>query len=84
MAYNRNSNSEPIICTGNTVEIRDGKFEAGMRKFRNKVRDSGLLLDLRDRESYIKPTTRRKVKLASAKKRWKRTLLNDTMPKKLF
>jgi small subunit ribosomal protein S21 len=81
MAYR---NNEAVICTGNTVEVRDGKFDQALRKFKNKVRDSGLLLDLRDREAYVKPTTRRKEKMAAAKSRHKKRLSSDTLPKKLF
>lgn len=82
MAYNRNETV--IICEGNTVHVKDGKFEQAMRKFKNKVRDSGLLLELRGREAYTKPTTRRKEKMAAAKSRWAKKLAHDTLPKKLY
>jgi len=79
--YNYN---QPIICLGNTVEVREGKFEQAFRKFKNKVRDCGLLLELRDREAYVKPTTRRKMKMAAAKSRHKKRLAADSLPKKLY
>lgn len=81
--YNRNNN-DAIICEGNTVHVKDGKFEQAFRKFKNKVRDSGLLLELRDRESYTKPTTKRKIKMSAAKSRHKKRLSADTLPKKLY
>ena len=34
------------------VNVQDGKFEAGMRKFKKKVQESGLLQELRDREMF--------------------------------
>ena len=83
MAY-RNNSSEPVVCLGSKVSISDGKFEQGLRKFRNKVRDSGLLLELRDREGYEKPTYRRKKALAQAKKRWLRKLEAETIPKRMY
>jgi len=83
--YNTRRNSQDaLVCTGNTVVIPDGKFEASMRKFKNMVRDSGLLLELKERESYKKPTTARKEKLASAKSRDRKRLARDTIPKKLY
>jgi small subunit ribosomal protein S21 len=72
------------ICKGSTVEVRDGQFEKAMRKFKKKVAESGLLRDLRDREGYEKPTTKRKKKAAQAKVRWKRKLADEQLPKKLY
>lgn len=82
MAYNRNQETPPF--EGNTVHVKDGKFEVALRKFKNKVRDSGLLLELKDRESYTKPTTRRKIKMAAAKSRNRKRIALDSMPKKLY
>jgi small subunit ribosomal protein S21 len=72
------------MVQGSTVYIADGKFEQGLRKFKNKVQDSGLLLDLRDREGYTKPTAKRKKAAAQAKKRWQKKVANEQMPPKLF
>jgi ribosomal protein S21 len=49
-----------------------------------KIAESGLLLELRDRETFIKPTTRRKVKAAQAKSRWKKYLRSQELPKKMY
>jgi small subunit ribosomal protein S21 len=81
MAYN---NSNTPLAPGCTVYIQDGKFEAGLRKFKNKVQDSGLLIELKEREAYEKPTTKRKRAAAQARKRWLKKLSNDTLPKKYF
>ena len=58
--------------TGRTVIVQDGQVEKAMRKFKKKIQNSGLLQELRDRETYIKPTTRRKVKAGQARSRWRR------------
>lgn len=84
MAYYRNNHTDAIVCEGNTVEVKDGRFEQALRKFKNKVRDCGLLLELRDREAYVKPTTRRKIKMAAAKSRHRKRLSADSLPKKLY
>ena len=82
--YHNYHNNAATMCPGSTVYIQDGKFEAGMRKFKNKVQDSGLLLELKEREAYEKPTTMRKKKAAQARKRWLKKVANDVLPTKLF
>lgn len=67
---------------GNTVFVSDGQFEKAMRRFKKKVLNSGILQDLRDRETYTKPTTRRKLKAAAAKARWRKYLSSQNLPTK--
>ena len=69
---------------GRTVYVQDDKVEQALRKFKKKIQESGLLLELRDRETYVKPTTRRKVKAAQAKSRWKKYLRGQELPKKMY
>ena len=66
------------------VNVQDGKFEAGMRKFKKKVQESGLLQELRDRETYTKPTTHRKMKANKARRRWQKHLSGQQLPKQLY
>jgi ribosomal protein S21 len=40
--------------------------EKALRKFKKKIQNAGLLLELRERETYQKPTARRKVKKGQA------------------
>ena len=76
-------NEDKRMAKGNTVEVRDN-FEKAIRKFKKKVQDSGILNDLRERESYEKPTTRRKRLKNIAKRRWKKLLASQTLPPKLY
>ena len=69
---------------GNKVIVHDGNVERALRKFKKKVANSGILLELRDREHYVKPTTRRKLKAAAAKRRWKKMIQSQQLPKKDF
>lgn len=69
---------------GKTVIVKDGNIEKALRKFKKKVQDSGLLQELRDRETYEKPTTRRKRKKSAAKNRWRKQLAAQQLPKKLY
>jgi small subunit ribosomal protein S21 len=69
---------------GSTVYVRNDNVEQAMRKFKKKIQDSGLLLDMRARECYEKPTTERKRKAAAAKNRWKKKVASQKLPPKLY
>jgi small subunit ribosomal protein S21 len=69
---------------GKTVIVKDGNVEKALRKFKKKVQDSGLLQELRDRETYEKPTTAKKRKKSAARNRWRKQLAAQTLPKKLY
>jgi small subunit ribosomal protein S21 len=67
-----------------SVTVKDGNVEKALRKFKKKIQESGLLVELKDRETYEKPTTRRKRKKSSAKNRWQKQLRSQQLPKKLY
>jgi small subunit ribosomal protein S21 len=66
------------------VIVKDDNVERALRKFKKKIQDSGLLVDLKERETYEKPTTRRKRKKSLAKNRWRKQLASQQLPKKLY
>jgi small subunit ribosomal protein S21 len=70
--------------TGKKVIVHDGQIEKALRKFKKKVADSGLLQEVRDRQEFIKPTIKRKLAKSQAKRRWKKKLEEQLLPKKLF
>jgi small subunit ribosomal protein S21 len=67
-----------------SVAVKDGNVEKALRKFKKKIQDSGLLNELRERETYEKPTTSRKRKKSVAKNRWKKQIHSQQLPKKLY
>jgi small subunit ribosomal protein S21 len=67
-----------------SVYIPDGNVEKALRKFKKKIQESGLLEELRERETYEKPTTERKRKKGAARARWRKQLRSQQLPKKLF
>mgnify|MGYP003347006627 CR=1 FL=1 len=69
---------------GRSVLVPDGNVEKALRKFKKKVQESGLLEELRSRETYEKPTTERKRKKGAAKARWRKQLRSQQLPKKLY
>jgi small subunit ribosomal protein S21 len=66
------------------VRVTDGNVEKALRKFKKKIQESGLLDELRSRETYEKPTTERKRKKGAARARWRKQLRSQQLPKKLF
>jgi small subunit ribosomal protein S21 len=52
------------------IVIRDGEsFEAAIKKFKKQCEKSGILSEVRKRESFEKPSVKRKKKQAAARKR---------------
>jgi small subunit ribosomal protein S21 len=69
---------------GRSVLVKDDNIEKALRKFKKKIAESGLLVELRARETYEKPTTSRKRQKAAAKNRWRKQVASQKLPKKLF
>ena len=69
---------------GRSVLVTDGNVEKALRKFKKKIQTSKILDDLRDRECYVKPTTRRKLKKSAAKARWRKQLRDQQLPRKPY
>ena len=69
---------------GRKVFVQDGNVEKAMRKFKKKIAESNLLQEVRDRESYVKPTTKRKIAKNQAKNRWQKHIRSQELPPKLF
>ncbi len=70
---------------GSTVYVGDNDtVEKALRKFKKKIEASDLLNEIRNRQHYIKPTTRRKIKKAAAIKRQEREVAKSKLPEKLY
>jgi small subunit ribosomal protein S21 len=67
-----------------SVMVKDGNVEKALRKFKKKIQEQGLLIELKERETYEKPTTRKKRKNSAAKNRWQKQLRSQQLPKKLY
>jgi small subunit ribosomal protein S21 len=69
---------------GLTVVVGNMPINVALRKFKQKVADSGILEDVKDRMFYEKPTTARKRKKGAARARWLKRLREQELPKKLY
>jgi small subunit ribosomal protein S21 len=77
-----NKNKE--ISRGLKVIVGDLPINVALRKFKQKVDDSGLLEDVKSRMFYEKPTTKRKRKKGAARARWLKKVADQQLPKKTF
>ena len=57
---------------GRKVIVKDGNVEKALRKFKKKVQESGLLMELQERQTYTKPSVKKKIAKDIAKKRWQK------------
>jgi len=55
-----------------------------MRRFRRAILQTGLIVELKSRTSYEKPTTERKRKKKAAESRLRKRLRMQMLPKKLY
>lgn len=75
-------NNKALI--GNKVIVGDLPLNVALRKFKQKVEDSGVLETVRAKMFYEKPTTERKRKKGAAKARWQKKLRDQQLPKKMY
>lgn len=69
---------------GRSVLVQDNNVERALRKFKKKIQASNVLNDLRAKEFYEKPTTKKKRRRSAAVNRWQKTLAEQALPKKLY
>ena len=63
-----------------SVNLRNMRFERGLRLFRRKCDDAGIVKEVRDRQHYEKPTAKRKRKHAAAVKRQRKQHEREMAP----
>jgi small subunit ribosomal protein S21 len=69
---------------GNSVIVGDLPINIALKKLKQRVDDTGILEDFRDKMFYEKPTTIRKRKAGAAKARLNKKLREQQLPKKLY
>lgn len=53
------------------VTVKDNKIEHALRLLKKKVKDSGLLIELREREFYTKPSLKKREQRKRARAMYK-------------
>jgi ribosomal protein S21 len=69
---------------GSTVFVGEMPLNVALRKFKQKIDDSGKLEDVKETMFYEKPTTTKKRKAGAARARWLKKLREAQLPPKLF
>jgi small subunit ribosomal protein S21 len=70
---------------GRAVTVKEYEnINQALKRFKRKVEESDVLETLKDKEFYIKPTTARKKAKSAAKARWKKSLREQQLPKKMY
>lgn len=64
---------------GKKVIVKDGNVERALRKLKKKVQESGLLMELQERQTYTKPSVKKKIAREIAKKRWQKYLQSQKL-----
>jgi small subunit ribosomal protein S21 len=59
-------------------------INVALRKFKQKVDDSGILETVKSKMYFEKPTTTRKRKAGAARARWIKKLRDNELPKRLY
>jgi small subunit ribosomal protein S21 len=75
---------KPNRVFGNKILVGDLPIAVALRKFKQKVEDSGILEDVKANMFYEKPTTTRKRAKGAARARWKKKLRDQQLPKKMY
>ena len=69
---------------GIRVVVGDMPINVALRKFKQKVDDSGVLETVKSKMFYEKPTTVRKRAKGAARARWLKKVSDQQLPKKLY
>ena len=67
------------VTVGETMPLN-----VALRKFKQKVDDSGVLETVKSNMYFEKPTTTRKRKAGAARARWLKRLKDNELPKKMY
>lgn len=79
MSRNKERSRGLKVIVGENMPIN-----VALRKFKQKVDDSGKLEEVKKRMFFEKPTTERKRKKGAARARWLKKVEEQQLPKKLF
>lgn len=77
-------NKPKEIVRGLKIIVGDMPVNVALKKFKQRVDDSGKLEELKSRMYYEKPTTVKKRKAGAARARWLKKLRDQALPKKSY
>lgn len=69
---------------GSTVIVQNDNVDKALRVFKKKIQESGKLMDLKEKEFFEKPTTKRRRTKNQQVRRAQRRREAEALPKKLY
>lgn len=70
--------------TGRKVYVQHDNVDKALRKFKKKIQTAGILQDVQNKETYIKPTTKRKTARSKARQRWRKYVESQQLPPRQY
>jgi len=67
---------------GTKVYVKDGNVEKALRKLKKKVQKGNVLQEVKERQSYVQPSQKRKAAKEAAKRRWAKHVRSQELPVK--
>lgn len=68
---------------GLSVEVYHNNFDKALRQFRKKVQKDGLIQEVRDRQTFTKPSDKKRLAKKAAKRASKKNI-QSSIPKRLY
>lgn len=69
---------------GSKVIVQNDNFEKALRTFKKKILESGKLIELKEKEFYEKPTTKRRREKNQQVRRAQKKRESEQLPKKMY
>jgi small subunit ribosomal protein S21 len=66
------------------VTVYNDNFEKAIRKFKKQVSNAGIVQEVRERQEYVKPSTKRQTAKKAAKNRQRKTDREQTIQTRKF
>ena len=69
---------------GSKVIVQHDNYEKALRTFKKKILESGKLIELKEKEFYEKPTTKRRREKNQQVRRAQKRRESEALPKKMY
>lgn len=69
---------------GSKVIVQNDNLEKALRTFKKKILESGKLIELKEKEFYEKPTTKRRKNKNQQVRRAQKRRESEALPKKMY
>lgn len=77
----RFNDKETPFLKGRKIIVGEMPISLALKKFKQRVDDSGVLEEVKKRMTFEKPTIERKRRKAAARARWQKKLREQQLPK---